>query len=164
MLIMINKKSKIGIGLLIGGVAGVIAGLFASEKPGKKLRTDAKNGYDKIAKLLSDKNLDKKVKKIFGEYSVDLKTTLEGAKEDMAQKLFELQKTSETIDKSKYSTLLSSTVAEIQKKQKLPKSTLVKLKSYLSDDVEKFKKLVAKKPAKKVVKKSAPKKVAKKSK
>lgn len=151
---MLNKKTKIGLGMVIGGVAGVIAGLFASEKPGKKLRSDVKNNYDKIVKLLSDKNLDNKVKKIFGEYSEDFKTTLVDAKGELTDKLYDLQKTSETIDKTKYTSLLSSTLKNVKTKQKLPSSTLAKLKSYLKQDVEKFKKLVVKKPAKKTTKKS----------
>ncbi len=161
---MNTKKSKLPLAILIGGVAGFLAGLFASEKPGKDLRDSAKTNYDKIVKALPDKDLDKKVEKIFGEFREEFKTTMQDAKQNLAEKLYELQETTGEIDKEKYSKLLSDAVAHIQSKQNLPKSKLLKLKAYLKQDLEKFQKLNNSKKSKKTTLKKAAKKLVSKKK
>jgi len=151
---MVSKKSRLGLGLIIGSAVGLIAGLFASDKPGKKLRKTTKVNYDKIVKALHDKDLDKKVVKIFGQFTEDFKLTIQEAKQDLAENLFELQKTAKNIDRSKYASLLTGTVKNVQNKRKLSKASVTKLKAYLKADLEKFKKLNSPTKQRKTVKKS----------
>src|SRR3990167_9125135 len=116
---MVNKKTKLGVGLLLGGVTGFLAGLFVSDKPGKELRERTKTNYEAILKLFRDKNIDKKIEKIFGEFKTEFKNSVEDAKSEMAVKLFELSQTSQTIDRTKYTKLLTDTVKDVKKKHKL---------------------------------------------
>lgn len=146
-------KNKIGLGMILGTAAGVVAGLFLSDKPGKKLRTQAKSEYDKIRKQFEEKDPEKVLQDLFGEVSKDSKELLMSAKDELAKKVTELKKSAEKVDSKKYKDLAAEVTASVKKNHDIPTAQLKKLQTYLVKDVSKVVKDV--KAPKKVVKKKA---------
>jgi gas vesicle protein len=156
-----TKKSKFGLGILFGVVAGVVAGLFASDKPGKQLRKRTGEEYEKIKKMLEERDVEGTVREIFGKITDESKTMFIDVKDQLAEKLSELREDFDKIEKDKYKSLVGEVVDEVREEKKLPTETLAKLSKYLESDFEKIKKPVkktAKKPVKKTIKKSSSKK------
>lgn len=133
-------KSKFKLGFFIGALTGIITGLFASEKPGKKLRKDALLEYQKIKKLLEEKNIDETLKKIFNDVGKESKKILIKVKDDLAMHLSNLGERWKSIDKEKYLKIVDEVIKKLKKDKKIPEKTLSKLKKYLEDDFEKIKK------------------------
>ena len=49
---MISKKSKFGIGLVLGALGGALAGLFLAPKSGKQIQSDTKKAIKGLEKDL----------------------------------------------------------------------------------------------------------------
>ncbi len=70
---MVSKKSKFGIGLVLGALGGALAGLFLAPKSGKQTQNEAKKAFKGLKKdfeniadksnLLSSKKTSKRKKK-----------------------------------------------------------------------------------------------------
>ena len=51
---MVSKKSKFGIGLVLGALGGALAGLFLAPKSGKQTQSDAKKAIKGLEKDFID--------------------------------------------------------------------------------------------------------------
>lgn len=140
-----NKPSGFGLGLVIGAVGGALAGLFLAPKSGKALRKDAKKKYNELVKLLKDKEVDKKVKQIYGKVTVEGKKLYLEVKEELAVALANLKESIEDIDRDTYVEKVDEVVKNLQKTSKGSVDTAKKLKDELVKDWEKLEKK-AKKP------------------
>src|SRR3989338_5593642 len=148
------SKSKIGIGVVIGAVAGTIAGLFLAPKAGRDLQKDAKKIYDD----LKDKDPNVVIKQVFGVVSKESQELYKASKERLADELADLKENYKTIDSAKYAKIVGDVVAHIKDEHNLPEDQLKALGTHLQGD---FKKLFLAKNAKsasKSIKKPAAKK------
>lgn len=175
---MANKKSKIGLGLLLGATAGAVAGLFLAPKTGKELRKDAKDLSDKAKKFADEykKKLEKEepaeaAKIVFGDVTDTSVAFMQKANKELSEELGILKEKYSTIDKKKYSEAVKNLMDSYKADKALPEGSLKKLAAYLEKDAKvlvsrpkttKKKAPAKKKPAakKKVAAKKTPKKKA----
>lgn len=156
---MTNQKSssKLGLGVVIGAVTGVVAGLVLAPKSGKKLRSDVAKRAREIRKKMEENNVDEVVQNIFDDVSDKTIAIYNTAKDMISEKLAEVTEPISKIDKNKYSKVVSDVVNVVRKDKGVAEETLVKLKKYLEDDYAKLNSpaAVSKKPKKTVKKTSA---------
>lgn len=132
------SKQKLGIGMILAGLTGVVAGLFLSDKPGKTLRKKTSLKLAEIEKFLHDSNKDKKIKEIFGYVDETSSKIFSSMKKDLAKVLSELKTDWKSIDKKKYTKLANGVLQNIKKKQDVSPTIFAKLKKYLAEDYNKF--------------------------
>ena|SRR3990167_9796553 len=135
-----NKSSGFGIGLVMGAVGGAIAGLFLAPKSGKALRKDAKKKYAQLQKLLKDKEVDKKVKKIYGKATAEGKKIYLEVKKELTVALANLADAVENIDRDTYVKKVEEVVKNLKTASKDPAGSAKKLKEELVKDWEKLEK------------------------
>ena len=137
-----RRSSKFGLGLLLGAVGGALAGIFLSPKSGKAMRKDAKKKYDELMKLMKDKEVDKKVKAIFGNVTAESKKLYEQVKEELISRLAQMKK---DIDKNTYVKQVENVVDSLKSPlSKQSVSAAKKLKDSLSKDWTKLEKSLKK--------------------
>lgn len=135
-----QKKSKFGIGLLVGTVLGGIAALFLSPKSGKQNRKEVAKKLNQLKKLLHDKEVDKKAKEIFGEVTEEAKNIYVQAKEWLVEELAQMKEAIENIDKEKYTKAVNKVMEKVQREVKKDAKQLEKLKKQLLKEWVKLKK------------------------
>src|SRR5574340_1837543 len=108
---MADKKSKFGLGLLIGTVVGGLTAFFFSHKSGPENREEVSEEAKKIYKR---------------------------AKELLEPKLIELKKTVDHIDKEKYMALVEEVMKKLGKEAKKDVKQLEKLKKQLMKEWDKL--------------------------
>ncbi|MFH1827371.1 MAG: hypothetical protein ABH812_03015 [bacterium] len=124
---MVSKKSKFGIGFLIGVAGAALAGLFLNSKEGKKLQKKLK---DKI----TEEEIDKKVKKIFGKVTKESKSSYLKARKLLIETAIGFQENLESIDTKKYKKIIDSLVKSLSKTNEYSYEALKNLKSELAKD------------------------------
>ena len=133
-----KKSSKLGLGLLIGAVLGGLASFFLSPKSGEENREEVVKKVKQLKKLLEEKEIDKKVKEIFGEVSDEATKIYTQAKEWLIEDLAQLKDAVEHIDKEKYTTAVEKVVKRVHKGVKKDSKQLGKLKKQLMREWEKL--------------------------
>jgi len=113
-----QKKSKFGLGLIIGSVIGGLTALFFAPKSGKELRDDVKKKIRQLEKLLKEKELDKKAKKMIEGLSEETKVWYEKAKGWLIEELAQLKKTVEEINWQDYQKAVAKIIARFKKEAK----------------------------------------------
>jgi gas vesicle protein len=126
-----KKASKFGLGLFIGTVVGGLAALFLSPKSGKENRELVMKKAKQLRKLLEEKEVDKKVKEIFGEVSEEARSLFLLAKEEVIKGLASLEEAVEKIDKEKYIKIVEDAVKKVKKETKKEVKGMEKLKDHL---------------------------------
>lgn len=134
-----KKSSNFGLGLLIGTVLGGLTSFFLSPKSGEENREEAVKKVKQLRKLLEEKEVDKKVKEIFGEVSNEAVKIYTQAKEWLIEDLAKLEDAVEHIDKEKYTNAVEKVVKRVQKEVKKDSKPLDKLKKQLLREWEKLK-------------------------
>jgi len=135
-----NKKpSKFGLGFLIGSVLGGLTGLFLAPKTGEQMRKEAVKKIIQLKKVLKQKELDKKIKEIFGEVSQEGKSVLERIKKEIINHLNQLKEKIDKIDKEKYLKTIDEVFKKVQKETKKEIKHLEKIKKHLLDKWEETK-------------------------
>lgn len=112
---------------LAGGVLGFIVGLFLAPKPGKELQEDAKKKLEQFKKLIEEKEIDKKVKKIFGEVTKKTKEAYFSAQMAVVEGLAELKGKWEEFDRQKYAKFVKERLRAISNKVGLEEGIIEKL-------------------------------------
>ncbi len=132
--------------MVIGAVAGAVAGVFLAPKAGKELRQDAMKLYKKLH------TQDPKVlaKKVFGDISEESQRLVKKAYEDLSIELVGLKKRYSKIDKEKYKEAVENVITTIKNEGSMPEDAMKKLSAFLEEDA---KKLVVTPGVKKTVKK-----------
>ncbi len=134
-----KKSSKLGLGLVIGTVIGGLAAFFLSPKSGGENRAMVAKKVKQLEKLLKEKEIDKKVKEIFGEASEEAVKVYNQAKTWLIEDLAKLKEAINEIDKEKYTTAVEKVVKRVQKEVKKDTKQLDKLKKQLMKEWEKIK-------------------------
>jgi len=137
-----SRSSKFGLGLLLGTVVGGIAAFFLSPTSGPENQKMVAKKVKELEKLLKDTDLEKKVKKIFGEATEDATKVYMKAKKEFIQALAETKETLESIDKKQVEKVAHETVEILKKEVKREGKEMDKLKTELANE---WKKLTPKK-------------------
>ncbi|MEN9328716.1 MAG: YtxH-like protein [Candidatus Parcubacteria bacterium] len=131
------KKSKFGIGLFIGAVAGVLTGLLVAPKAGKKTREELAKKLKQLRKSVEDGELPERVKEVFGDVSDESIRLYKNAKKNLIKKLDEI---SDDIDFEKYKKIVTDVISGLSDGAKTSGEKLTALKDRLieewSDDEE----------------------------
>lgn len=135
-----QKKSKFGLGLLIGTVIGAITALFVTPKTGKEMREDVAKKVEELKKLLAEKEVDKKVKEIFDVVTEESKKIYLKAKEWLIEELAVLKETIDNIDYDKYQKAVDRVIIRVKKETKKGAKEIEKLKKQLLKEWEKLNK------------------------
>lgn len=135
-----QKKSRFGLGLLIGSILGAITALFVAPKSGKELRKDVAKKIDELKKLLEEKEVDKKVKEIFDEVTEETKKIYLKAKEWLVEELAQLKDAIDKIDWEDYQKSVNKVIVRVKKETKKGAKEIEKLKKQLLKEWEKLKK------------------------
>lgn len=134
-----KKSSKLGLGLVLGTIIGGIAAFFLSPKSGPENREAVAKKIKQLEKLLKEKEVDKKVKEIFGEVTADAIAIYEKAKNWLVEELAVLEDAVEHIDKEKYMNAVEKVMHRVQKEVKKDVKELEKLKKQLIKEWGKLK-------------------------
>lgn len=129
-----KKSSKLGLGLLIGTVLGGLAGLFLSPASGKKNRDLVAKKIKQLEKLLADKDLEKKLVKIFGTVTDEARKLYGEVKKGLIVKLAEARETVENIDIDQYKAMLNEVIDTLKKEFSHEAKVMDKLKEQLIED------------------------------
>lgn len=124
---MVKKKSKLGLGVLLGAVGATLAGLFLTSKEGKKLQK-------KIVDKISEEELDKKAKKIFGKVSKEAKITYIKARKLLVETASNLKEEIDDLDKTKFQKIIDDLVVKLNETNKYSYQTIKNLKDELIKD------------------------------
>ena len=134
-----TRSSKFGLGLLFGAVAGGLAAFFLSPQSGPENRKTVAKKVKELEKLLKDTDLEKKVKKIFGEATDESVDVYLRAKTDFIKALAETKQTLESIDKEQVREVADETVEILKKEVKREGREMDKLKDELAKEWSKLK-------------------------
>src|SRR3989344_8819901 len=108
---MVSKKSKLGLGFLLGAVGATLAGLFLTSKEGKKLQK-------KIKDKIREEEIDKKVKKICGEVTKETKSSYLKARKLLIELAIGFRENLDKIDEKKYKKIIDELVKNLSKTNK----------------------------------------------
>ena len=135
-----EKKSKFGLGLLIGTVIGAITALFVAPKTGKEMREDVLKKAEELKKLLEEKEVDKKVKEIFDVVTEETKRIYLKAKDWLVEELAQIKESVENINWEDYQKSVDKVVVRVKKETKKGAKELENLKKQLLTEWNKLKK------------------------
>lgn len=135
-----QKKSGLGIGILIGTVLGGLTALFLSPKSGAANRKEVAKKLNQLKKLFHDTEIDEKVKEIFGEVTAEATNIYVQAKEWLVEELAQMKEAIENIDKEKYEKAVNKVIKKVQYEVKKDIKELEKLKRQLMKEWSKLKK------------------------
>jgi len=136
-----QKKSKFGLGLLIGSLIGGLTALFFAPKSGKEMREDVKKKIIDLKKLLEEKEIDKKAKKIVEELSQEAKVWYEKAKSWLIEEFVQLKKEMKSIDWREYQKSVSRIISRLKKEFKKEGKEIDLIRKKLLKDWQKIKKM-----------------------
>lgn len=140
-----KSSSKFGLGLFFGTVIGGLAAFFLSPTSGPENQKLVAEKIKELEKLLTDSNLEKKVKEIFGEATEEATAVYKKAKKNFIKTLAEVKGTIESLDKEKVAEVANNTVEILKKEAKHEGKEMEKLKEELAKE---WKKLAPKSKAK----------------
>ena len=133
-----QKKSKFGIGLLLGSVAGAIAAIFLTPKTGKESRELALQKLNEFETYLKVNEVDVKVKKIFDDVSEDAKAVYKEVVADFSKALTELQEKVGEIDKDAYLDKMEEVIGNSRLQKVFPMEVVENFRKFLSSSYEKL--------------------------
>jgi len=135
-----QKKSKFGLGLILGSLIGGVTALFFAPKSGKELREDVKKKIMQLEKLLEEKEIDKKAKKLVEDLSEEAKGWYEKAKTWLIEELAQLKKEVENINWQDYQKAVAKTISRIKKEVKKEGKEIEAIRKKLLKNWQKMKK------------------------
>ncbi len=134
-----KKSSRFSLGLLIGSVVGAIAAFFFSPRSGKENREVVAKKVKELEKLLEEKEVDKKVKEIFGQVTKEAKELYFKAKKWLVEELVALSEAIEKIDEKKYIKTVEEVMVKMKREWKKESRQLERLKNHLLKEWKKLK-------------------------
>jgi len=133
-----KSPSKFGLGLFFGALIGGLTAFFFSPSSGPENREMVAKKIKELEKLLADRNLEEKVKDIFGEATEEAKTEYKKAKKSFIKTLAETKGTIESLDKEKVKEVAQETVDILKKEVKHEGKEMEKLKEELAKEWKKL--------------------------
>lgn len=140
------KKTKFGLGLLIGAAGATAAGLFLTSKKGKQLKKDTEKKLKELKKKLNETEVEKKAKKIFGKATKETKELYVKASSALLEKMADLKKRAGRVDANRYKNLVSDVLEDLKKSGSHSAKTLKLFGENLAADWQLFTKDTTKKP------------------
>lgn len=135
---MADKKSKFGLGLIVGVIGGALAGIFLSPKSGRENREAVSKKINELKEAMDKGELQEKVKEIFGDVSDRSVKFYNEARDEVMSRLDTLRDRAEDIDRDKYIKLVNQSIDDLKEKNKLPGDKLKKIKDYFIADWNKL--------------------------
>lgn len=129
-----KKRSRFGLGLVIGSMLGALAGVFLAPKSGKENREAVLKKIQELKKTLEKMEIDKKAKEIFGVASEEGIKILTMVKEDLMKGLDMMEERLEDIDKEKYAKMVKEAIERVSKETKETTAKLKVLEKALMQD------------------------------
>jgi len=133
-----KKSSKLGLGVLIGTIIGGITALFLSPNTGEENRKIAGEKIKELEDLLKEKEIDKKVKEIFGNVTHEAEELFIKTKKAVIKELAVLKDKLEDVDKGKYVKIVEKVITDLKKNPNHSLKDLEKLRDYLVGDWKKI--------------------------
>ena len=129
-----DKKSRFGLGLLVGTVLGGLTALFLSPKSGKENREMVIKMVKELKKDIEKLEIDLKVREIWGEVSEEGEKIYRKARKDLLKKLDLLQDKWDELDKEKYMKMVEEVVEGLKKEMPKAADKVMELKeSFVKD-------------------------------
>ena len=153
---MEEKKSRFGLGMIIGLLTGVFGGIFMSEKPGRQLRQNTKKKVRQIKKFVDKKDPDEIVMEIFGSVTDNTRALYKKSTSLLASKIIPYKKRISKLDRQKYTSIVDEVISRLEEDKQIVQQTAIKLKKYLIDDYNNLMKssqtrITARRSAKKII-------------
>ena len=136
---MKNSHKNIGIGLLLGAVAGFALSLLIPNSTKEKNKKLLKAKAEQITKVLTDPDERQRIKEVFQEKTKETTDTYHDIKASVAEKISLLRVSLNSLDKQKYSDTISKTLNRFRDDGRITTHQLKKLKGYLESDFSKIK-------------------------
>ena len=134
-----NKKSPLfGIGLAVGAVLAGLAAFFYNPISGEKHREQVEEKIKEFEEMLREKEIDKRVKEIYGEITAEVKARYLQTKKMLVKRLAVLKVKIKKIDKEKYLELVNEIVEEVKVEFQHTEEIAKKLKDQLVEDWKKI--------------------------
>lgn len=133
-----KPSSKFGLGLVFGALIGGLTAFFLSPNSGPENQKLVADKIKEIEKLLSDSDLEKKVKEIFGEGTEEATALYKKAKKQFIKALAEVKGTVESLDKEKVAAVAHETIEILKKEAKHEGKEMDKLKDELAKEWKKL--------------------------
>lgn len=134
-----SKKSKFGLGLLVGAAAGYAASLFVSNSTKKRHKDSLEATTQKALDKFLSADDQAKLKKHFAQKAEEVKPHLDLARDKISQAITASQYTLETMDKSKYEKLVDNVIKDLKTGKDIDGKVLTQLQAYLKADFSIFK-------------------------
>ena len=128
---MAEKKSNLGIGIVIGAALGAIAATFITPKSGKEMRKVASSKMKKIKKMLDEGELQERIRYMYGEVTDEGMKLYREARTELVKKIDAVK---EEIDDKKYAELVDEVMDHLKSRAALAKEKLATLKGQLMDE------------------------------
>ena len=128
---MAEKKSNLGIGIVIGAALGAIAATFITPKTGKEMRKVATKKMKKIKKMLDEGELQERIKYMYGEVTDESMKMYREARTELIKKIDQVK---EEIDDKKYAELVDEVMEQLKSHASVAKEKLITLKGQLMDE------------------------------
>lgn len=128
---MAEKKSNLGIGIVIGAALGAIAATFITPKTGKEMRKVAGKKINKLKKMLDEGELQERITYMYGEVTDESMRIYREARTELIKKIDAVK---EEIDDNKYAELVNDVIEQLKTRATVAKDKLVTLKGQLMDE------------------------------
>ncbi len=128
---MSERKSNLGLGIIIGAAIGAVTALFMSPKTGKEMRKVAGKKIKKLKKMLDDGELQDRIKYMYGEVTDESMRIYREARTELIKKIDAVK---EEIDDKKYAELVDEVMEQLKTQASIAKDKLVTLKGQLMDE------------------------------
>ncbi len=130
-----NKKtSGFGVGLLIGAIGGMLAGILYAPKSGKQTRKEAAKKLEELKERFSDMELDKKVRDVFGTVSEETKDLYLNVTKEVLEKVSDVKERIEEIDTKKYQKMVDAVLKNFKARTMQSAEVVEKLRKHLVAD------------------------------
>ena len=123
---MSDKKSNIGLGVMIGTVIGGIAAFLLSSKENRDL---AKRKISELKKMWDDEKTQERVREIFGTFTEEGKKAYSIAKTEIMKQLDAMGV--DEVDMSKYKAMVEDAIEAVREETKETSDQLMKLRDHL---------------------------------
>lgn len=140
-----RKDTKFGIGLMLGAVAGALAGLFLAPKSGRETREEMAKRWSELKEQIEAGEIRERVQEVFGDIKDQSIKLYQQARKDLTHRLNNLKETFEKMDKEKYQKVVGEVIEDLKKTTKESSEKLGKLRDYFLEDWEKTSKKTARK-------------------
>lgn len=127
---MSDRKSNLGLGVVLGVIVGALGGIFLAPKSGKENRKALAKKMEEMKEMMESGEMQKRVNEIFGNITDESMQLYAQARADIMDRLEKLQ----NMDGDDYAKLVNDVVQQLKDKAQLSGDKFYKLKeSFIKD-------------------------------